>query len=311
MTLDQLRYFQAVCKYDGVNRAAEVLNISQPSVSNAIANLEQEFSVELFTRQRKRLLLTEEGRIMSELAEKLLLQADETSRTMRELGNHNKVLRLGVPPMIGSLVLPILYGEHFKRYPQLQVRIFEDDGSGLKRLLAENQIDMAFLPHTHPFGGDLCAQPLTELQNVCCVHKTHRLAAQNSVRLEELRDEPLVLFKNSFFQTERIMNRFSKLCIIPNVLLDTAQLPIVQNMIASKMAVGFMFEFLTRATPDLVGIPLDPPMTTQVSLVWKRSSYISADMKNLIEFIKSVPNLKMSLSACQQNDIQTSKENTR
>lgn len=289
MTLDQLRYFQAVCKYDGVGRAAEVLNISQPSVSNAIANLEKEFGVELFTRQRKRLLLTEEGRIMSELAEKLLLQTDDTIRTMRELGSNNKILRLGVPPMIGSLVLPILYGEHFKLYPQLKVRIVEDDSSGLKRLLAENQIDMAFLPHTHPFGGDLCAQSLTELQNVCCVHKAHRFASQKSIRLEELRDEPLVLFKNSFFQTERIMNNFSKLSITPNVLLDTAQLPIVQNMIARKMAVGFMFEFLTKATPDLVGVPLDPPMTTQVSLVWKKSSYISGDMRNLIEFIKSAP----------------------
>jgi len=289
MTLDQLRYFQAVCKYDGVSRAADVLNISQPSVSNAIANLEKEFGVELFTRQRKRLLLTKDGRIMSELADKLLFQADETIRTMRELGSNNKVLRLGVPPMIGSLVLPVLYGNHFNLYPQLQVRIVEDDSSGLKRLLAENQIDMAFLPHTHPFGGDLCAQPLTELQNVCCVHKAHRFAAQKSIRLEELRDEPLVLFKNSFFQTERIMNQFSKLSIIPNVLLDTAQLPIVQNMIASGMAIGFMFEFLTKTTPDLVGIPLNPPMTTLVSLVWKKSSYISSDMKNLIAFVKSAP----------------------
>ncbi len=287
MTLDQLRYFQAVCKYDGVSRAAEVLNISQPSVSNAIANLEKEFNVELFTRHRKRLQLTEEGRILFELAEKLLLQADDTVRTMRELGSNNKVLRLGVPPMIGTLVLPVLYREHFMKHPQLKVRIFEDDTSGLKRLLAENQIDMAFLPHTHSFGSDLCAQPLTELQNVCCVHKEHHLAANSSIRLQDLQGEPLVLFKNSFFQTERIMNNFSKLSITPNVLLDTAQLPIVQNMIANNMAVGFMFEFLTKTTPDLVGIPLDPPMTTMVSLVWKQNSYVSGDMKNLIEFTKN------------------------
>lgn len=289
MTLDQLRYFRAVCKYDGVSRAAEVLNISQPSVSNAIANLEKEFGVELFTRQHKRLLLTDEGRIMSDMAEKLLLQADDTIRTMQKLGSNNRLLRLGVPPMIGSLVLPILYSKHFNLHPQLEVRIFEDDSSGLKRLLAENQIDMAFLPHTHPFGGDLCAQALTELQNVCCVHKTHRFATKKSLRLEELRDEPLVLFKNSYFQTERIMGKFAKLSIAPNILLDTAQLPIVQNMIVSKMAVGFMFEFLTKTTPDLIGVPLDPPMTTMVSLVWKKSSYLSPDMKKLIEFTKSLP----------------------
>ena len=288
MTLDQLRYFLAVCKYDGVSRAAEALSISQPSVSNAIAKLEKEFGVVLFARQRKRLLLTEEGRTLSDLADKLLAQADETCRIMCELGSRHKVLRLGVPPMIGSLVLPILYSEHFKQFPQLQVRVVESDSSGLRRLLAEDQIDMAFLPHTHPFGGELRAERLTELQNVCCVHKCHPFAAQSSVRLEALKDQPLVLFKNSFFQTERLLGEFSRLSITPNVLLYTAQLPIVQNMIATGTAVGFMFEFLLKSTPGLVGIPLDPPMKTQVSLVWKKSIHLSADMKNLIAFIQNI-----------------------
>ena len=288
MTLDQLRYFQAVCKYDGVGRAAESLNISQPSVSNAIANLEREFGVALFTRQRKRLVLTEEGRIFCELAENLLSQADEAAKAMRVLGQKNRVLRLGVPPMIGSLVLPILYDRHFKSHPQLQVHIIEDDSSGLKRLLAEDQIDMAFLPHTHPFGSALCSQPVTQLQNVCCVSKAHRFACKSSIAFAELKDEPLVLFKNSFFQTERILDAFSRQNIKPNVLLDTAQLSTMQNMIASDAAIGFMFAFLLKSTPELVGIPLDPPMSTKVSLVWKNDGHLSEEKKNLIQFIKDM-----------------------
>ena len=61
MTLDQLRYFRAVCKCDSVSRAAEILNISQPSVSNAISSLEREFDVALIERRRKKLILTKEG----------------------------------------------------------------------------------------------------------------------------------------------------------------------------------------------------------------------------------------------------------
>jgi DNA-binding transcriptional LysR family regulator len=182
------------------------------------------------------------------------------------------------------------------------VRIIEDDSSGLKRLLAENQIDMAFLPHTHPFSDDLCAQLLTQLQNVCCVHKTHRLAAQKSICLEQLQDEPLVLFKNSFFQTERILGEFSRLSCQPKIALYTAQLSTMQNMIISSNAVGFMFEFLTKSTPELVGIPLDPPMTTQVSLVWKKSRPISGDMKNLIVFTRHLAESAEELFKKQQTD---------
>ena len=284
MTLDQLRYFRAVCKYDGVSRAAEILNISQPSISNAIGNLEKEFGVELFVRQRKKLVPTEEGLQLLEMTEKLLLQADETQRRMKELGCKNKVLRLGVPPMISSLVLPALYSGEFCR---LQVRIVEDDSSGLKRLLADNQIDMAFLPHTGAFDADLHVEQLTVLQNVCCVSKEHPLVSRKSIRLEALKDEPLVLFKNSFFQTERILGEFARLPITPNVLLNTAQVSTVQNMIAANAGIGFMFEFLLQGTPALVGIPLDPPMTTQVSLVWKESSRISGEIKGFIQYIQN------------------------
>ncbi len=285
MTLDQLRYFQAVCKYDSVSRAAEALNISQPSVSNAVANLEREFGIDLFTRQHKRLQLTKEGLYLLEWTEKLLAETDEMSRNLRDLGSRDKVLRLGVPPMIGSLVLPTLYDKHFKRFPKLQVHIVEDDGSGLRRQLAENQIDMAFLPHTRPFDSTFGSVLLTELQNVCCVSRSHRFADRKSIRLEELKDEPLVLFKDSFFQTERILEAFDRLTCTPNVLLYTAQLSTLQNMVAGNTAVGFLFESLPESSPSLVGIPLDPPMTTRLSLVWRKDSHLSTDMKNLIEFI--------------------------
>ena len=58
-------------------------------------------------------------------------------------------------------------------------------------------------------------------------------------------------------------------------------------MVASGTAIGFMFAFLLKTTPELVGIPLDPPMTTQVSLVWKKGNQITSDMRKLIEFIES------------------------
>ncbi|MBO5892597.1 MAG: LysR family transcriptional regulator [Oscillospiraceae bacterium] len=290
MTLDQLRYFKAVCQHDNVSLAAEALNISQPSVSNAIANLEKEFGSALFTRQRKRLVLTKEGTLLLEMTEQLLSQADNINRIMREMGSKKQILRLGVPPMIGSLALPVLFTQHFNRYPQLQVHIAEDSNSGLKRLLADNQIDMAFLPHIHSFGSEWCSVPVTELQNVCCVSKTHRLAGRSKICLADLKDEPLVLFKNSFFQTQRILEGFSHISCTPNVLLDTAQLSTVQNVVASNAVVGFMFEFLLKSTPSLVGIPLDPPMSTLVSLVWKKDRHVSESMENLIQFIKETPN---------------------
>ena len=280
MTLDQLRYFQAVCNVGSVVRAAEFLRISQPSVSAAIANLEREFDTQLFTRTNKKMTLTKEGITLLELADDLLTRADGAVKTMKALGN-NQVLSIGVPPMLSSLILPFI----FEKFCDFKIQVFEDDRRGLMRLLDENQINMAFLPHEVPFDSRYKWQTLTELSNVCCVNKDHRLAKMKSVSIEDLKDEPLALFKNSFFQTERILERYKQCGITPKILHDTVQVSTVQSVVSRGLAVGFVFEFLLKSTPDLVGIALDPPMNTKVSLVWKQSEYLSGNMSR---FIKSV-----------------------
>ena len=286
MTLDQLRYFQAVCKYNSVSRAAEFLNISQPSVSNAINKLEKEFGTTLFTRQNKRLTLTKEGTTLLALTDDLLLRAENTVKTMNGLSD-SKVLNIGIPPMLSSLILPVLYNDFFKNCPDIKINFFEGDRSELIRLLEENKVNMAFLPHNGPFDNRFHTKLLTELDNVCCVCKGHRLSQKESITIEDIKNEPLVLFKNSFFQTERLLDRFKQCNYTPNVLLDTTQVSTVQNMVSSGLAVGFMFAFLLKTTSDIVGVKLDPPMRTQVSLVWKQGEYLSGNMNRLIAFVKN------------------------
>ena len=285
MTLDQLRYFTAVCTYDGVTRAAHALNISQPSVSAAIKSLELEFSIKLFDRQRKQFVLTDAGQQLWDLCVPLLQNAEKIKTAMMTLGTGSQLLRLGVPPMIGSLVLPQLYSSFVPGQSQLELQVVEDDSSGLRRLLSDGQIDMALLPHTQSFDNTLRSTELALLQNVCCVSKNHPLAACSRIQLAQLQTEPLVLFQNSFFQTERILTAFQALGIVPNVALYTGQLSTVQNMIAGNTAVGFMFEFLAKAD-SVVGIPLDPPMATQVSLVWRKDKALTGAMAALVRFVE-------------------------
>lgn len=291
MTLDQLRYFQAVCNCGSVIRAAKFLNISQPSVSNAISNLEEEFGTKLFTRQNRKMTLTKEGALLLERTNELLHSADNTIKTMKQLGD-NRVLNLGVPPMLSSLILPIIYGSFSKSHPDFKINIIEDDRSGLAKLLDENKINMAFLPHQADFDDNYKSVLLTELNNVCCVNKNHPLSKKASVNIEDLKNEPLALFKNSFFQTKRILERFAQSGYTPNVLLDTAQVSTMQNIVSEGLAVGFIFEFLLDNCANLVGIPLDPPMRTKVSLVWRRSEHLSGNMNHFIKFISDYSNKK-------------------
>lgn len=288
MNLTQLRYFQAVCKYNSVTHASQHLHISQPSLSNAVQDLEKEFDVTLFKRQYRGMQLTPEGHRLLELADQLLEHADQVHQIMSDLGRKQKCLRLGIPPMIGSLILPGIYRSFLKHHPNIRINITEGGRQTLMRQLDEHSLDMVFLPHDTPFGASYQTLPFSSPETVCCVSSLHPLSKKYSVCAGDLESEPLVLFKNSFFQTERILSRFTEQNITPNILLQTDQLSTVHKLVSSKTAVGFLFRELAESYPDLVPIPLEPVMKMQISLIWESGKYLSHDMKEFIEYIKRI-----------------------
>ena len=109
MNLVQLKYFHAVCKFQTVSEPARYLSISQPSLSSAIKELENEFGVTLFRRHYRGMVLTEEGEIFYKASKDILEKCEQVENEMKDLGSKRKKLRLGIPPMIGSLTLANIY----------------------------------------------------------------------------------------------------------------------------------------------------------------------------------------------------------
>lgn len=108
MKLHQLRYFQEVCRQHSITKAAEELHISQPAVSAAIRELEEEFGLRLFKRSHKKLILTTEGSYFSLEVEELLQKAKQIADDMTRLQKKNTSIRVGLPPMIEALEIPLL-----------------------------------------------------------------------------------------------------------------------------------------------------------------------------------------------------------
>lgn len=286
MNLIQLKYFVTVHEAGSVLKASEKLNISQPSISIAIKELETEFGVELFQRQHKGMTPTEEGEELYKLAESLLSQADELKRIIKDLGNKRKVLRLGIPPMIGLAVLPILYGEFVKENPDVQLEIKEAGRKELVKLLKENRVDMVLLPHNTNFDSDLTNLEILEYEIVCCICKKRELTSKDKITAKDLVEEPLVLFNDSFFQTEEINKWFNNENVTPNILLQTSQLSTIQKMIAEGLATGFMFRHLIQPEMGIKTFSMQPPIYAKVSLVWNAKAKLFRSMKKLISFMK-------------------------
>jgi DNA-binding transcriptional LysR family regulator len=127
MTLNQLRYFQAVCRYSSITAAAKVLMVSQPSISSAIKELEADCGFLLLFRKNNRIALTHEGMVFYEFISKMLDQMDALVYQLshRDQQTGKVKIMLGVPPISGSAVLPEVLKRMYTAYPNMTIETVE------------------------------------------------------------------------------------------------------------------------------------------------------------------------------------------
>ena len=285
MNFLQLRYFITVCEFGTVSAAAEYLHIAQPSLSLAIKELENEFGTRLFHRTHKGMVLTAEGELLRSMGRDLLERAEVTEKVMKEVGHNKKTLKLGVPPMIGSLVLPTLYRKFLPQNPDVSLDITECGKEEIVKKLLDDELDIAFMSHKQIPDAELDFFHIDTLEIVCSTSVHNPIAKKSKLSPKDLANVPLVMYKDGFFQSSEIKNWFSTDLINPDILMKTNQLSTLLRFISSDTAVGFLFQKLTETEPEITAIPLDPPITAHICLVWKKQKYPFSAMKSLKSFL--------------------------
>lgn len=106
MKIIQLEYFSAVCRYHSITQAAQKLYVTQPAISNAIRELEKEFSISLFSRTKNHMVLTKEGEEFYQKASVLLNNIHETTSELYDLGKQITPIRIGIPPLLSTVFFP-------------------------------------------------------------------------------------------------------------------------------------------------------------------------------------------------------------
>lgn len=287
MNVTQLKYFHAVATYRTVSLAAQHLYISQPSLSNAIKELEEEFAVRLFYRRYNGMFLTPEGTKLFNATKELLARYGEVEQMMHNIGKDTKKLRLGIPPMISSFILADIYKDFIMKKNDLELLITEKGRYELVEQLNDGFLDAVILPHTKPFDSSISSKKIGTLEIVCCVSKSNPLSKEKRITPKMLEGEPLVLFSDSFFQTKKIKAWFADGGIEPNVSIQTEQLSTAQNMIENDLTVGFMFKALARKNSLVAAAALSPGIFVDVSVLQKKDAYDFDGVRELVKFLEA------------------------
>jgi DNA-binding transcriptional LysR family regulator len=270
MELYQVRYFLALCETLNFTRAAENVNVSQPSLTRAIQNLEGEFGGPLFHRERQRTHLTELGRLMQPYFEQVFAQAQAAKDVAKSFVRLDDVpLRIGVMCTIGPTMLSDFIGGFRARYPGVAVELLDAAGHALGDMLLAGDIEVALYGLPEGIDERLHALPLFEERFVVACAAGHRFAQMAAVRCRDLHEERYVNRANCEFG-EYAGGILAAMGVTVKVVLRSDRDDWVQAMILAGLGFGFFPEFAVTM-PGIVTRPLiEPEMVRTIHLVTVR-----------------------------------------
>ena len=287
MKLTQLEYFCVAARYHNITKAAKELFVTQPSISNAIKALEEEFGVNLFFRNNNKLTLTPEGEIFYKSAEELLDHADSVESEFHELRKKVTPIRIGIPPMLGTIYLPELYISLNENFPNVDFRLFEFGSIKACNLVLEEKLDIAIVNAEQP-SIDKCNSRIIDTEDLLfCVAPDHPLASQKTLLLTMLADEPLILFNTDSVQVMTLTRQFKAVGVNPHIILNTSQITTLINMVKSGHIGTFLYRSIVEKHPDIVGIPVMPSIEQRIGVIWKKGKDQNTTTEKVIRFIEN------------------------
>jgi len=287
MTLNQLYYFIEVSNQSSITKAAKRLNISQPSLTVAIKNLETELGISLFHRIRNHIELTNHGHHFYEKLIPLLKNLDDLNREMISLGSNNNILKIGIPPMMGTLLFPEIYRNFSQSHPQIQLEILESGSLKIMDYLLDDTLDLSFILEETTDNKNIATSPITSLSFHYYVNKSHPLASKKSVKVQDIKKEALILFNRDFVISMIVKEHFSSINVNPNIIMETTQINTIRRFIKENLATSILIEKTLADDADIVGIPIENIGPITICIARKTDHFLTDSADKMLRFIKS------------------------
>ncbi|MDO6966745.1 LysR family transcriptional regulator [Rhizobium alvei] len=232
-TLRQLEYFIAAGETGSITQASDRINISQPSISTAISQLEQELEVQLFIRHHAQgLSLTPAGRVLLIEAKRLVEQAESLYAAASEASEEVRgLLNVGCLTTLAPMILPELSLSFMSAFPKASIRPHADHQETLLSGLNRAMIDVA-ITYDLQIPPEIEFTPLVDLPVHALVGESHPLARHSAVTLAELAELPLILLDLPL-SSEYFMALFMKEGLQPNIAFRFPQFDVIRTMVAN------------------------------------------------------------------------------
>ena len=280
MNLHQFRFVQEAARRNlNLTEAAKALHTSQPGVSKAIIELEEELGIDIFTRHGKRLKrITEPGQHV----------LDSIAIILREVGNLKRIgeqysaqdtgtLSIATTHTQARYVLPQPVARLREQYPKVNISLHQGAPDQVARMVIEETAEIGVATESLASYPELVTLPCYEWQHVLVLPATHPLSRKERLALEDIAAEPLITYHPSFTGRTRVDAAFAQRQLTPRVVLEAIDSDVIKTYVRLGLGIGIVAEMAMAddRQGDLVARPLGPLLGQNVArIALKRGAWL-------------------------------------
>lgn len=284
MELRVLNYFLMAAQEENITRAAQILHITQPTLSRQLIQLEDELGKKLFERRNHNIVLTNDGLLLKRRAQEIVSLAEKTKRELSAETELAGEFELGSGEFLSFSFLTKIISAFVKKYPNVKFRVHSGNADTIKEQLENGLLDMGMLSDPVDISKyEFIRLPQKEIWGVVA-HKDFEIVKKSFVRPEDLIGLPVIMPNRRLVQDE-FKSRFGTVYDRLNIYAYHNLLYNAAIMAKNKMGVVLTLK-LESKFDDLKFIPLEPKLESGTVLVWKKNQIHSALTESFIDFIK-------------------------
>ena len=281
MNLHQFRFVQeAIRRNLNLTETAKALHTSQPGVSKAIIELEEELGVEIFARHGKRLKrVTEPGEHVLKSIELIMREVGNLRRIGEQFSAQDSgTLSIATTHTQARYVLPQPVARLREAFPKVNVSLHQGSPDQVARMVLDEVAEIGIATESLTQYEDLVTLPCYEWQHMLVIPVDHPLAKKDNITLEDLAEEPLITYHPSFTGRTKIDLAFAAKRLQPRIALEAIDSDVIKTYVRLGLGVGIVAEMAIKedgTNSDLIAIPAGPLFGINVARVaFKRSAYL-------------------------------------
>jgi LysR family transcriptional regulator, cys regulon transcriptional activator len=280
MNLHQFRFVQeAVRRNLNLTEVAKSLHTSQPGVSKAIIELEEELGIEIFSRHGKRLKrVTEPGQHVLRSIEVILREVGNLKRIGEQFSAQDSgTLSIATTHTQARYVLPVPVAKLRDTYPNVNISLHQGAPAQVAQMVMDEVAEIGIATESLSEYPELVTLPCYEWEHMLVIPKSHPLAGKVRITLEDLAAEPIITYHPSFTGRTRIDKAFAAKNLMPRIALEAIDSDVIKTYVRLGLGVGIVAEMAVKdgLDEDLVARPASQLFGKNVArIAFKRSAYI-------------------------------------